>query len=110
MYKFKNKVQLIGRFFNPQFIIQDNGFKFVKFRIITNETYISQYGVKSKDDMYHVCYAFGKQMEIIEHFANEGIQMAIEGCLINRSLLIDHQESVETSIHVSDLLLLNNHN
>jgi len=110
MKNHKNKVQLIGSFLNPQFITQENGFKFVKFIIITPESYLSQDGIKSKDEMYHVCYAFGKHMEIIEHFANEGIQMAIEGSLINRNLLIGHQESVETGIHVSDLLLLNNHN
>lgn len=110
MKNFINKVQLIGSYLNPQFITQDNCFKLVKFRIVTHESYISQDGVKFKDEMYHICYAFGKQREIIERFASEGIQMAIEGSLINRSLLIGNQESVETSIHISDLLLLNNHN
>jgi len=110
MKNYKNKVQLIGSFLNPQFSTKDNGFKFVKFIIITHESYLSQDGIKSKDEMYHVCYAFGKHREIIERFVSIGGELAVEGILINRSLLIGHQESVETGIHVSDLLILNNRN
>jgi single-stranded DNA-binding protein len=110
MKNYKNKVLLIGSFLNPQFITQDNGFKYVKFRIITQESYLAQDGVKSKDEMYHVCYAYGKQFDILERFVSIGGELAVEGILINRSLLIGHEESVETSIHVSDLLILNNRN
>jgi len=108
MKNYKNNVQLIGNFYNPEFINQDNGFRLIKFRIITQDIYISYEGSKSKDYMYHVCYAFGKQLEIIERFVNVGVEMAVEGTIINRSLLIGKEEAIETSIHVSDLLILSN--
>lgn len=108
MKNYKNIVQLIGSFKYPQFITQDNDFKFVKFRIITQESYLSHDGIKSKDEMYHVCYAFGVHIEIIERFIGNGAEIAIEGRLINRILKNGYKEYVETSIYVTDLLILNN--
>lgn len=108
MKNYKNKVQLIGIIDNPEFIIHDNGFKHTKFRIITNETYIATDGVKSSDKMYHLCYAFGKQFDILERFINHGAEIAVEGTIINKSHISGNLEYEETSIHVSDLLILNN--
>jgi single-stranded DNA-binding protein len=109
MYKYKNKVQLIGKVFNIELIIQDDGFKFAKFRITTNESYLSFDGKKRMDKMYHLCFAFGKHYEILERFLKDDAEVAIEGSLINNSLLVEHTEVIETGIHISDLLMLGKH-
>ena len=106
MYQYKNKVQLIGTVFKIELNIQDNGFKYAKFWITTNESYTSLDGVKRRDIMYHLCYAFDKISEIIDKFLEEGTEIAIEGSIINDSILVGHQEVIRTSIHVSDLLML----
>ena len=106
MYKYKNKVQLIGKVCNIELIHQDDGFKYATFRIVTNESYKSLDGSKRMDKMYHLCYAFDKLSDIIDKFLKEGSEIAVEGSLINDSLLVGHQEVIRTSIHVSDMLML----
>jgi single-strand DNA-binding protein len=108
MKNYKNNVQLIGNCIDPEFTILANDFKFVKFRIKTNEIYISQDGLKASDTSYHLCYAFGKQFDILERFIKPEGAVAIQGTLINRRLVIGDKETIETSIHISDLLIINN--
>lgn len=106
MYKYKNKVQLIGFVSGASIGVHENGSKYAKFNIITNESYQSIDGQKRTDKMYHLCFAFGKFCDIIDRYLETITEVAIEGSLINNSLLAEHTEVVQTSVHVSDLLLL----
>ncbi len=108
MKNYKNNVQLIGSCINPEFTILANDFKFVKFRIKTNETYISLDGLKSNETIYHLCYAFGRQFDILKQVIEPEVIIAIQGTLIKRRLLIGDKETLEICIDISDLLIINN--
>lgn len=111
MYNLKNKVQLIGHVGSkPQIHTFEGDKKIVRFSVATNETYRNAQGVKVTDTQWHSVVAFGKLAAIAEKFLEKGTEVALDGKLVNRNY--SDKEGIKryvTEIHVSELLLLGNH-
>jgi single-strand DNA-binding protein len=108
MYALKNKVQLIGNLGNaPEVRTAENGKKWVRFSMATNETYRNAKGEKVTETQWHNLVAWGKLAEIVEKYIGKGKEVVIEGKLVNRSYT--DKEGVKksfTEIHVNELLML----
>jgi single-strand DNA-binding protein len=108
MYRLKNKVQLIGYpGAEPDVRITDNGKKWVKFTMVTTESYRDANGDKVTESQWHNLVAFGKIAELIEKYLVKGREIAIEGRLVTRSYNDkDGNKKYITEIHVNELLML----
>ncbi len=108
MYALKNKAQLIGHIgAAPDVRSFEDGKKWTRFSLATNETYRNAQGVKVTDTQWHHLVAYGKVAELIEKYVAKGSEIAIEGKLINRSYT--DKEGIKkyvTEVQVSELLLL----
>jgi single-strand DNA-binding protein len=108
MYALKNKVQLIGNLGNiPEVNYTDDGRKWVRFSIATNETYYNNKGVKVTETQWHTLVAWGKLADLVQRYLNIGRQIVVEGKLVNRNYY-DKTGSRRyiTEIVVNELLIL----
>lgn len=108
MYALKNKVQLIGHLGNqPDVHNTENGKKWARFNVATNEVYRNAKGEKVTDTQWHTLVAWGRVAEIAEKYLNKGTEVAIEGKLVHRSYE-DKQGNKKfvTEIQVNEVLLL----
>ena len=86
MNAMKNKVQLIGHLgAAPEVKTLDGGKKMARISLATNETYTTQKGEKVTETQWHNVIAWGKTAEIAEKLFEKGMEVLIEGKLINRS-------------------------
>jgi single-strand DNA-binding protein len=110
MYALKNKVQLIGNLGNkPEIRSIDNGKKFARFSMATNEVYRNQKGDKITETQWHNLIAWGKVAEIAEKFLNKGTEVAVEGKLLYRNYTDKEGNKRNiTEVQVNEILLLNN--
>lgn len=110
MYALKNKVQLIGNLGNkPEIRSIDNGKKFARFSMATNEVYRNQKGDKITETQWHNLVAWGKVADIAEKFLNKGTEIAIEGKLLYRNYTDkEGNKRNVTEVQVNEILLLNN--
>lgn len=108
MYALKNKVQLIGHLGNnPEVKSTENGRKFAKFSIATNEVYKNDNGEKVKETQWHNLIAWGKVADIVEKYLVKGTEVAIEGKLTNHDYTDKAgNKKYSTEIQVSELLML----
>jgi single-strand DNA-binding protein len=108
MNAIKNKVQLIGHLGQaPEIKTIGDGKKLATLSLATNETYKNAKGEKVTDTQWHHVVAWGKLAEIAEKYLAKGIEVAIEGKLINRNYT-DKQgiKRYVTEIQASELLIL----
>ena len=113
MYAMKNKVQLIGTVETAQIEILTSGMKKADFIVSTNENFLSRNGERISLQIFHSCRAFGNLADIVEKFVSKGVEVAIEGTLINEfATVIIGKPLSETVIQISDILILSvrNHN
>lgn len=108
MYALKNKVQLIGHLGNrPDIRTTENGKKYARFSVATNEIYRNSKGEKLTETLWHNLVAWGKVAELVEKYLIKGAEIAIEGKLINRSYIDkDGNKKFITEVQVNELLLL----
>ena len=86
MNSMKNKVQLIGHLgANPEIKTMDGGKKLARINIATSETYTNAKGEKVTDTQWHTVVAWGKTAEIAEKIFTKGMEVLIDGKLVNRS-------------------------
>ncbi|MEZ4722705.1 MAG: single-stranded DNA-binding protein [Flavobacteriales bacterium] len=86
MNALKNRVQLIGHLGkDPETITFDNNRKLSKFSIATNETYYNAKGEKVEETQWHNVVIWGKLAEISEKYLKKGMEICLEGKLVNRS-------------------------
>jgi single-strand DNA-binding protein len=108
MYTLKNKVQLIGNLGNkPDVGNTEQGKKWARFSLATNETYKNIKGERITETQWHQTVAWDKTAELIEKYCNKGTGIAIEGKLVNRNYT--DKEGVKkfiTEVQVSELVLL----
>jgi single-strand DNA-binding protein len=108
MYALKNKVQLIGNVgAKPEIKDIENGKKFAKFSMATNEKYRNANGENVTETTWHNLVAWGKVAEICEKYITKGCEIAIEGKLISRSY--EDKQGVKkyiTEVQVNEILLL----
>lgn len=108
MKSMRNKVQLIGNLgINPETMDLQKGQKLAKFSLATNESYINATGDKITDTQWHNLVAWGKVAERVEKLLKKGVEVAIEGKLVNRSYEDKAgNKRFVTEVVVSDFLLL----
>lgn len=112
MNAIKNKVQLIGHLGqNPAITNDEAGKKKAELSVATNESYKNAKGEKVTETQWHKVIAWGKLAEIAEKYLTKGIEVAIEGKLINRSYT-DTKGILRyvTEIHANELLILTKRN
>ena len=108
MNAMRNKVQLIGHLGQaPEIKSIAGGKKVAHLNVATNETYKNAKGEKVTDTQWHNVTAWGKLADIAEKYLDKGIEVAIEGKLINRNYT-DKQgvKRYVTEIQANELLIL----
>ena len=86
MNSMKNKVQLIGHLgAAPEMKVFDGGKKMARINIATNETYTNASGEKVTDTQWHNVIAWGKTAELAEKLFTKGMEVLIDGKLVNRT-------------------------
>ncbi len=108
MNAIKNKVQLIGHLGQaPEMKTMAEGKKVANLNVATNETYKNGKGEKITETQWHHVVAWGKLAEIAEKYLVKGIEVAIEGKLVNRNYT-DKQgvKRYVTEIQANELLIL----
>ncbi|HZX58761.1 MAG TPA: single-stranded DNA-binding protein [Mucilaginibacter sp.] len=108
MNQMRNKVQLIGHLGQaPEIKTIADGKKVAHLSVATNENYKNAKGEKVTETQWHTVTAWGKLAEIAEKYLVKGIEVAIEGKLINRNYT-DKQgvKRYVTEIQANELLIL----
>jgi single-strand DNA-binding protein len=108
MNALKNKVQLIGHIGNqPDVRTTENGKKWARFSVATNEVYRNAKGEKITETQWHNLVAWGKVADVAEKYLNKGREVAIEGKLVNRSYLDkEGNKKYVTEVQVNEVLML----
>ena len=108
MNNVKNKVQLIGNLGNaPEIKVLDGGKKLARLSLATNETYKNAKGEKITETQWHNVIAWDKTAEIVEKYFTKGLEVLVEGKLVNRNYT--DKEGVKkyvTEVQASELLIL----
>ena len=108
MNNVKNKVQLIGNLGNaPEIKVLDGGKKLARLSLATNETYKNAKGEKITETQWHNVIAWDKAAEIVEKYFTKGLEVLIEGKLVNRNYT--DKEGIKrytTEVQASELLIL----
>ncbi len=107
MNTMKNKVQLIGHVgATPEIKTLDGGKKLARISIATNETYTNANGEKVTETQWHNVIAWGKTAEIAEKLFGKGMEVLIDGKLINRSYTDkDGNKKYITEVQANELLV-----
>ncbi len=86
MTNIKNHVQLIGRLgAEPQIMVLENGSKLTKFSIAINNMYTTKNGEKINTTQWHNIIAWGSLATIAEKLLHKGVQVTVDGKLLNRN-------------------------
>jgi len=108
MNNVKNKVQLIGNLGNaPEIKILDGGKKLARISLATNETYKNTKGEKITETQWHNVIAWDKTAEIMEKYFTKGLEVLIEGKLVNHNYT--DKEGIKrytTEVQANELLIL----
>ncbi len=108
MNTLKNKVQLIGHLGNaPEVKTLDGGKKLARISLATNETYKNAKGEKITETQWHNVIAWDKTAEIVEKYFTKGLEVMVEGKLMNRNYTDkDGVKRYTTEIQANELLIL----
>ncbi|MBK7440777.1 MAG: single-stranded DNA-binding protein [Bacteroidetes bacterium] len=108
MNNLRNKVQLIGRLGADPEVKSGAGYgKLAKFNLATDETYKNAKGEKVKETQWHSLIAWGKTAEIVEKYLTKGIEVVVEGKLLNRNYTDKNDvKRYVTEIVVSELVIV----
>jgi len=108
MNTMKNKVQLVGNLgSNPEVKTTENGKKLARISIATNESYRNAKGEKVVETQWHNVIAWGKTADIAEKYLSKGIEIMIEGKLVNKQYTDkDGVKRYTTEVQASELLIL----
>lgn len=108
MSTLKNKVNLIGRLGNtPEEQVFDSGMKKTRISIATNENYKDKSGQWVENTQWHNVVAWGKQCERVIKSLEKGMEIVIEGRLVNSSYETKTGEKrFSTDIHLNEFIIL----
>ncbi|HSU49831.1 MAG TPA: single-stranded DNA-binding protein [Segetibacter sp.] len=103
----KNKVQLIGNLgAAPEIKTIEGGKKMARIALATNETYTNAKGEKVTETQWHNIVAWGKTAEIAEKLFAKGMEVLIDGKLMNRSYTDkDGNKKYITEIQANEVLV-----
>jgi single-strand DNA-binding protein len=112
MPEVKNKVQLTGNLGNkPDVRVTENGRKFARFSIATNEYYKSAKGEPVENTYWHNIVAWGKTAELAEKMLDKGKQVSVEGKLVSRSYIDkEGMKRYVTEVQVNQISLVDDKN
>ena len=103
----RNKVQLIGHLgASPEIKTFEGGKKLARINIATNETYTNSKGEKVTETQWHNVVAWDKTAEIAEKLFTKGVEVLIEGKLVNRSYTDkEGNKKFVTEVQANELLV-----
>lgn len=108
MNTLRNKVNLIGRLgAKPEVVKFDNGRTLARFSLATNDGYKNKDGEWIDTTQWHNINAWGKSAELATKLLDKGLEIAVEGKLVNSSYQSkDGEKRYSTIIEIRDFLLL----
>lgn len=108
MSTLKNKVILMGNLGKDPEVKMVNGkSKLARFSLATNETYTNSDGEKVKETQWHNLIAWGKTADIIEKYCEKGMELVVEGKLVNRNYMDKNDvKRFVTEIQVNEVVLV----
>ena len=108
MNSLRNKVQLIGNLGNaPEVKKLDSGKKLARISVATNESYKNAKGEKVTETQWHNVIAWDKAAEIIEKYFTKGLEVMVEGKLVNRNYTDkDGIKRYITEVQATELMIL----
>jgi single-strand DNA-binding protein len=108
MKAIKNKVQLMGHLgADPEIKIFKENNKLANMRLAVNDCYKNTKGEWVEETQWFNLVAWSKLAIFAEKYLNKGIELAIEGRLINKSYVDKNAvKRVSTDIVVSEILIL----
>lgn len=105
----KNSARLIGNIgTDPQIIQLKNNNKMAKFSLATSDRYKDKTGEWVSDTQWHNIIVFGKLAGVVERFYKKGIEVTLEGKIINNSY--EDKNGVKrtsSQIQVNEISILN---
>jgi single-strand DNA-binding protein len=109
MNNLRNKVTLIGRVGQkPELQTVKGDFKVTKFSLATNENYKEKDGTWKENTQWHNIIAWGKTAEMLVKLSDKGVEIAMEGKLVNRNYESKTGEKhYVTEIELLEFILLN---
>lgn len=108
MKAIKNKVQLIGRLgADPEIKIYDENKKLAQLRLAVNDRYKNALNEWVDDTQWFNVVAWAKLAEYAEKFLLKGVEVAIEGRLVNKSFTDKNGiKKTSTEVILSEVLIL----
>lgn len=108
MNTLKNKVQLIGNLGNaPEVKTLDGGKKLARINLATNETYKNAKGERITETQWHNVIAWGTTADIVEKYFTKGLEVMVEGKLVNRNYTDkDGIKRYTTEVQATEVLIL----
>jgi single-strand DNA-binding protein len=108
MNSLRNKVQLIGNLGNaPEIKVLEGGKKLARLSLATNETYKNAKGEKITETQWHNVIAWDKTAEIVEKYFTRGLEVLVEGKLVNRNYTDkDGIKRYATEVQAIEMLIL----
>jgi len=108
MNTLRNKVSLIGRVGGqPEITKFDSGSQVARISLATNESYKDKNGEWVENTQWHNIVAWGKQVDRISKILTKGLEVIVEGRLVNRSYETKAGEKrYSTEIEMSEFLVL----
>lgn len=108
MNTLRNKVNLIGRLgAKPEVVKFDNGRTLAHFSLATSDGYKNKEGEWIDTTQWHNINAWGKTAELVDKLLDKGLEIAVEGKLMNSSYQSkDGEKRFSTTIEIRDFLLL----
>ena len=86
MNNLRNKVQLLGHVGqDPEVKVLEDGKKFARFSLATNENYINAAGEVVEKTYLHQIVFWNRTAGIVEEHVRKGTRLAVEGKLTTRS-------------------------
>lgn len=108
MNTLRNKVSLIGRLgATPECKQLDSGTQVARLNIATNESYRDKNGEWIENTQWHSVVAWGKQVDRVKKLLTKGVEVIVEGRLVNRSWeTTTGEKRYATEIEMSEFLIL----
>lgn len=108
MNNLRNSVRLIGNLgANPEIKELNSGRKLAKASLATSDKYKDADGNQVTQTQWHNLVAWGKTADFFEKFLEKGIEVAVEGKIINKSYTDkDGSKKYISEINVNEILML----
>jgi single-strand DNA-binding protein len=112
MNALKNKVTLIGRLgAKPEVMNFETGRALARFTLATNEGYKDRNGQWHDNTQWHNINAWGKSAELVGKLLDKGLEVMLEGKLVNQSYETKSGEKrFSTVVELNEFLIISSKN